>query len=85
MKNGVLISLVCLTLSCSPEGEDITNKTFTAQAITCTDYVGTYTSGIKDLANNKEFNGYLEISEGETCTYSTNSIPNHDVNDKARL
>ena len=40
MKNGVSF-LVCLTLSCSPEGEDITNKTFTAQAITCTDYVYT--------------------------------------------
>ena len=45
-----------------------------------------YTPRIKDLANNKEFNGYLEISEnGETCTYSTNSIPNHDVNDKGEF
>lgn len=36
----------------------------------------------KDLANNRTLAGSLSITaEGSTCTISSNSIPNHDVND----
>lgn len=78
-----LLALMLFT-ACGPEEEteDITDDVFESQAIKCTDYVGTYTSSIQDLASGNTLNGRVEISDnGTTCTFSSNSIPDHDVND----
>ena len=78
-----LYALILFSFACGPEGEDITNKTFTSQDTLCSDHIGVYHSAIKDLGTDKEFSGRVEISDnGDTCTFSSNSIPNHDVNDK---
>ena len=62
---------------------DITNYFFTKTDPSCSAYVGEFTSTIKDLGNNRTLAGSLSITtDGSTCTISSNSIPNHDVNDK---
>ena len=61
---------------------DITNYIFTKTDPSCSAYVGEFTSMIKDLANNRTLAGSLSITaEGSTRMISSNSIPNHDVND----
>ena len=61
---------------------DITNYVFTKTEPSCSAYVGEFTSTIKDLGNNRTLTGSLSITtDGSTCTISSNSIPNHDVND----
>ena len=61
---------------------DITNYVFTKTEPSCSAYVGEFTSTIKDLGNNRTLTGSLSITtDGNTCTISSNSIPNHDVND----
>ena len=62
---------------------DITNYIFTKPDPSCSAYVGEFTSMTKDLANNSTLAGSLSITaEGSTRMISSNSIPNHDVNDK---
>ena len=61
---------------------DITNYVFTKTEPSCSAYIGEFTSTIKDLGNNRTLTGSLSITtDGNTCTISSNSIPNHDVND----
>ena len=61
---------------------DITNYFFTKTDPSCSAYVGEFTSTIKDLGNNRTLTGSLSITaNSSTCTVSSNSIPNHDVND----
>ncbi|MFZ8918455.1 MAG: YHYH protein [bacterium] len=61
---------------------DITNYVFTKTDPSCSAYVGEFTSKIKDLGNNRTLTGSLSITtDGNTCTISSNSIPNHNVND----
>ena len=61
---------------------DITNHIFTKTDPSCSAYVGEFTSTIKDLGNNRTLSGSLSITaNGNTCAISSNSIPNHDVND----
>ena len=61
---------------------DITNYVFTKTDPSCNAYVGEFTSKITDLGNNRTLAGSLSITtNGSTCTISSNSIPNHDVND----
>ena len=83
MKHLIFIFAMVLSSSCGEgEGEDITDTISSAQGDRCTDYVGTYTSSIQDSSNGQTFNGRVEITDnGDTCTFSSNSIPNHDVND----
>ena len=72
-----LLALMLFT-ACGPEEEteDITDDVFESQAIKCTDYVGTYTSSIQDLASGNTLNGRVEISDnGTTCTFSSNPLP----------
>jgi hypothetical protein len=84
-------AFLCLTLTACSDGEvetsslaeqDITNAEFTSRNAPCDDYVGYYTSDISDVGNSTNFSGNLYITAaGDTCTLTTNSIPNHDVND----
>ena len=86
MMKRLLSTFIFLSFACSSEGEDITDKIFSAQDTQCTAYVGVYISSIKDTSTNKNYTGRVEISDnGETCTFSSNSIPNHDVNDKGEF
>jgi hypothetical protein len=60
---------------------DITNYVFTKTDPSCSAYIGAFTSRIKDLDNNRTLNGLITITtNGSTCAISSNSIPNHDVN-----
>ena len=62
---------------------DITNYAFTKTDPSCSAYVGEFTSTIQDLGNDRMLTGSISITtDGSTCTISSNSIPNHDVNDK---
>ena len=59
---------------------DITNATLVSTAASCESYVGTYTSMITDTTTGTDFAGMLTIStDGSTCAFSTNQIPNHDT------
>jgi len=67
--------------SSNSDSTDITNAIFTKQLTSCSDYVNTYTSDITELKNDTSLSGSLIISdETSTCSFATNSIPNHDVN-----
>ena len=62
---------------------DITNYIFTKTDPSCSAYIGEFTSTIQDLGNDRTLTGSLSITtDGSTCKISSNSIPNHDVNDK---
>ena len=61
---------------------DITNYVFTKTEPSCSAYIGEFTSTIKDLGKNRTLEGSLSnTTDGSTSTISSNSIPNHDVND----
>ena len=61
--------------------DDITNIYFTSRTSNCEDYVGEYSSYVYDINNGSYFNGELIItSNDDKCTFSSNSIPNHDFN-----
>lgn len=68
--------------ACGPEGDDITNATFSFQNLQCTSYVGAYMTSVKDLSTDKIYTSQVSISDNDdTCTLSSNSIPNYDFND----
>jgi hypothetical protein len=78
--------LAVLFVSCMPQGDDITNKIFTTQDAECTAYAGAYTASVKDSSSGWGYTGWVEITDnGETCTFSSNSIPNHDFNDNGEF
>ncbi|KAG1647811.1 putative enoyl-CoA hydratase/isomerase YngF [Nymphon striatum] len=59
---------------------DITGITLVSTEASCDSYVGSYTSMITDTTNGSQFEGMLTIStDGNTCTFSSNQIPNHDT------
>lgn len=61
---------------------DITGAELTNRSAQCADYANTYTSVANDAQQGAEFMGTLTISvEGETCVFTSNSIPNHDFGD----
>jgi len=48
----------------------------------CADYIGQYNASAKDVLRGGEFEASIETqTTGNTCTLSSNSIPNHDFND----
>ncbi|MEP3653918.1 MAG: sulfatase-like hydrolase/transferase [Litorimonas sp.] len=64
---------------------DITNITgakFADVSPNCADYIGQYNASAKDVLRGGEFEASIETrTTGNTCTLSSNSIPNHDFND----
>ena len=63
---------------------NITSVEFTSRTSTCSSYVGSYYSNVTDVNNGSSFTGYLNIStssDGSSCTFSSNGIPNHSFND----
>jgi hypothetical protein len=66
----------------SASGNDITDAVFERTSAACADYAGTYTSAVRDVGTATSFAGLLTIAVGGSdCTFSSNSIPNHDFND----
>ncbi|NRA68385.1 MAG: YHYH protein [Pseudobacteriovorax sp.] len=64
------------------EANDITDIELTSSSGDCSDYVGTYTSSVTDVNNSVNFTGSLVIAvSGSKCTFTSNSIPNHDFHD----
>ena len=63
------------------QNNNITNAIFTRSEPGCASYVGEYYAEVTDVANQKTLNASVTISDGgDTCTFSSNSIPNHDFN-----
>ena len=67
------------------DSQDITNVSLTSRNPDCSNYENNYISLINYIKEDtvySEFDGSLAItydSAAQTCTFSTNSIPNHDV------
>ena len=64
---------------------NITGAKFTNPSPDCADYIGQYNASAKDVLRDADFQAALETrTTGNTCTLSSNSIPNHDFNDGDR-
>lgn len=62
---------------------DITDINFTKREGSCSEYLGSYESNVSDVKRGVGFMGDLTISQsGDTCTITSNDIPNHDFNDE---
>jgi hypothetical protein len=60
----------------------ITNAIFDRTEPNCSAYIGTYSAQVKDVSNDKNFTSSVTVTaNGNDCTFSSNSIPNHDFND----
>jgi len=61
---------------------DITDTIFIERSADCADYVDTFTASVLDIQQSQGFDAAVEItSTTTTCTFVSNSIPNHDFND----
>ena len=69
-----------LVTGCSDSsGSDITGAAFTNRSADCADYVGTFSSSVRDEQQGVDFEGSVEITAADgRCTVTSNSIPNHD-------
>ena len=85
------VLIACLLVACSDHNDssneganDITNAVFTNRSSNCVDYANSFSSSVRDVKNNSDFNGQLTISvSNDQCSFQTNQIPNHDFNDGA--
>ncbi len=79
---------VCV-LACSdepadvaPNAIDLTDVVLSNMSANCADYAETYFSDVMDIKRDLAFIGSLSITTGSgSCSFETNSIPNHDFND----
>ena len=63
-------------------GTDISDATFTRTDGTCASYVGDSGATVTDVTRNITFISDIKITaSGSTCTFTSNSIPNHNFND----
>lgn len=63
---------------------DITGVKFSNTSPMCSAYTGKYRATARDVGRNVSFDASLEItSNGSSCTFMSNSLPNHDFNDGA--
>lgn len=61
---------------------DITDVIFTKRSADCADYVDTFTASVLDIQESQSFDASVNITNGSTtCTFVSNSIPNHNFND----
>ena len=86
----IIIFVSCSSTSESTNDTDsgsqnITDLTLTSRNPDCNSYVNSYVSSINYIKNDvvySSLNGALTITsdqDAQTCTFSTNSIPNHNV------
>ncbi|MEO1646062.1 MAG: YHYH protein, partial [Chloroflexota bacterium] len=61
---------------------DITSAILTTSSSNCADYVASYSGEALEISSNTVFVGILTVSvEDDTCIFTSNGIPNHDMND----
>ncbi|WP_299494734.1 YHYH protein [uncultured Shewanella sp.] len=66
-------------LTPNPQG-DITDSTLINRNPDCAAYVGNYWARIHDVQQNEIYDSYLTITaDNNTCTFTSNNIPHHDV------
>lgn len=66
--------------------EDITDAILTERSTNCADYVNTYSANVTDVQADKALDAAVEITmHGDTCTISSNAVPNHDFNATGRF
>lgn len=62
---------------------DITDAIFSERSADCADYTNTFTASVLDIQRSQGFDADVEITnDTTTCTFASNSIPNHDFNDE---
>ena len=62
---------------------DIYNAIFTNRSADCADYVNSYDATVVDIQNSTSFNADVIVTATDTtCTFTSNSVPNHDFNDE---
>lgn len=62
--------------------EDITDRLLMKRSANCADYADTYSAEVTDVENDRELTASIAISsDGDTCTISSNAVPNHDFNE----
>lgn len=69
------------SLNLSPT--DISDAILTNQRASCTYYADSLFSRVRDIQNNTQMEGSLDISvdaQSNECVFTTNSVPNHDYN-----
>ena len=73
---------VTVTASANNAGvTDITDAIFSSTLASCDAYVGSYASTVTDINRGITFSGDTTISsDNNTCTFTSNEIPNHDFN-----
>lgn len=60
---------------------DITDAIFDARSADCADYSAAYSARASDVQGNRTLTGALEVvANGMSCTFSSNSVPNHAFN-----
>lgn len=86
-KAGVIVAFAALVLTCnSAAAHDITNMIFTERAATCADYVAQNTATATDVQEGQRYSASTIITtDGETCTITSNAVPNHDFNATGRF
>ena len=80
-------TLLCAGCGTVPtDGTDIKDDVFESRSASCADYAGTYTHSVNDLSTGASYDGYVEITvSGDSCSFRSNSIPNHDFNDAGQF
>ena len=74
--------LVVLAEAAPVTAKDITNVEFQNRDGSCASYVGSYFANVKDIQRSADFKADLVITtDGTTCSFAVNEIPNHDFND----
>lgn len=72
----------CGGVEVDPSGEDITHKVLIKTDASCKGYVGSYKSSVTEKTTKTTFAGALKITvEGESCSFTSNLIPNHNFGD----
>ena len=83
MVTGTTTTTDTSTDSSTTSTTDITDKIFTNKSANCADFVSKYVSNVKDIQNDTDFSGALDIAVANgKCTFTSNTIPNHDFNDE---
>jgi len=62
---------------------DIYNAILIRRSADCADYINTYSATVIDIKNSIDFNAAVLVTATDTeCTFTSNSVPNHDFNDE---
>ncbi|AWB69078.1 hypothetical protein C2869_18005 [Saccharobesus litoralis] len=85
VSDGELVSDAAVVSVVASNGAvDITNMTFVNRSVSCVDYLGSFSSNVKDEQRNLDFAGHVTMTENaDSCVIESNAIPNHNFNDNS--